>query len=81
MQDEDERAPATGRSEMGAKRKPLAARRPPLNRKREAPLSERQQAEGIMAKERLIKALQITSSKLDFVQKKVRGKEGKVPSS
>lgn len=48
-------------------------RRREIYRSREA-LSERQeQAAGLMAKEKLIKALQITSSKLDVVQKKIQG--------
>jgi hypothetical protein len=48
-------------------------RRREINRSREAINNQREQAEGMMAKEQLIKALQITSSKLDAVQKKVQG--------
>jgi hypothetical protein len=57
------------------------ARRRFINRRREAFINEREQAEGLMAKEQLIKALEITSSKLSVVQKKVRGDERQGPSS
>jgi hypothetical protein len=50
-----------------------ASRRREVNRSREPGINERVQAQGLMAKEQLIKALQITSSKLDVVQKKVQG--------
>lgn len=59
----------------------VGARRRDINRSREALISEREQAEGLMAKEQLIKALVITSNKLDFVQKKVKGDERRGPSS
>lgn len=48
---------------------------------REALINERERAEGLMAKEQLIKALQITSSKLNSVQKKVQGEEKQGPLS
>lgn len=67
--------------EANPKPAPLIARRRNLNRSREASINEREQAQGLMAKERLIKALQITSSKLDFVQRKVKGNERPGPSS
>jgi hypothetical protein len=51
----------------------LETRRRAVNRSLEATMHEREQAEGLMAKEQLIKALEITSSKLSFVQKKVKG--------
>jgi hypothetical protein len=59
----------------------VVARRRDINRSREALISEREEAEGLMAKEQLIKALVITSNKLDFVQKKVKGDERRGPSS
>ncbi|HEY0323016.1 MAG TPA: hypothetical protein VGC66_18820 [Pyrinomonadaceae bacterium] len=55
-------------------------RRSPI-RIREASITEREQAEGLLAKERLIKALEITSSQLNFVQKKVKGDAKLGPSS
>lgn len=59
----------------------LAARRRSLSRSSEAESREREQAEGLMAKEQLIKAIGITSSKLNLVQKKIQG-DGKLgPSS
>jgi hypothetical protein len=66
---------------MNPKRSVLPARRQRPARFREAPISEREQAEGLLAKEQLIKALEITSSKLNFVQKKVKGDAKLGPSS
>ena len=63
------------------KRSPLEARRRSISRRREAVINERAQSEGLMAKEQLLKALEITSNKLDFVQKKVKGDEKQGPSS
>lgn len=62
------------RSVPGARRR-SAARTPLVSE------MERERAEGMMAKEQLIKALEITSSKLDVVQKKVQGKTTLGPSS
>jgi hypothetical protein len=59
----------------------LDARRRFINRRREASIEAREQAEGLMAKEQLIRALEITSSKLSAVQKKVRGDRIQGPSS
>lgn len=64
-----------------AQDKPLPARRRSVNRLRETISSEREQQRGELAKEQLIKALQITSSKLDFIQKKVQGERNLRPSS
>ena len=65
-----------------AQDKPVVpVRRRSVNRLRETLLSEREQARGELAKEQLIKALQITSSKLDFVQKKVQGDKTARPST
>jgi cytoskeletal protein RodZ len=58
---------------MRPKRSGLETRRRAANRSLETTVHEREQAEGMLAKEQLIKALQITSSKLSFVQKKVKG--------
>jgi len=55
------------------KRAAIETRRRMVNRSLGASVHEREQAEGLMAKEQLIKALEITSSKLSFVQKKVKG--------
>lgn len=63
------------------KRSPLESRRRGVNRRREALINEREESEGLMAKEQLLKALEITSSNLDFVQKKVQGDEKQGPSS
>lgn len=63
------------------KRSAFASRRRSINRSNEALINEREQAEGLMAKEQLIKALEITSSKLNFVQKKVKGDAKLGPSS
>lgn len=58
---------------------PLPARRRNISRSREA--YDNEQAEGLMAKERLLKALEITSSKLSDVQKKVKASESLGPTS
>jgi hypothetical protein len=63
------------------KRSAPEARRRSINRTRDSYFNEREQAEGLMAKEQLIKALQITSSKLESVQKKVQGDRIQVPLS
>lgn len=55
------------------KRTAIEHQRRTVNRSLTASVHEREQAEGLMAKEQLIKALEITSSKLSFVQKKVKG--------
>lgn len=60
---------------------PLVARRRNFNRSREADINERERSEGLMAKQQLIKALQITSSELNSVQKKVQGNSKQGPSS
>jgi hypothetical protein len=52
-----------------------------LNRSREQFFDERERAEGLMAKEQLIKALEITSSKLNSVQRKVQGDKRQGPTS
>lgn len=62
-------------------RPPLQSRLRTTNRQRESTVNEREQSEGLMAKEQLLKALEITSSELDFVQKKVQGDEKQGPSS
>lgn len=59
----------------------LAVRRRSINRSREDAALEREQAAGLLAKEQLIKALQITSKNLDSVQKKVKGDNNLGPSS
>lgn len=56
-------------------------RRRNIKRSREAYMLEREQAAGLMAKEQLIKALQITSRNLDSIQKKVKGDDSQGPSS
>lgn len=66
-------------SNAGAKPTAKFIRRRSVNRGREA--YENEQAEGLLAKERLLKALEITSSNLSVVQKKVRGREGLGPTS
>jgi hypothetical protein len=63
------------------KRSAPVSRRRSVNRDSELYINEREQAEGLMAKEQLIKALEITSSKLKSVQKKVQGDRIQVPSS
>ncbi|HEX8175464.1 MAG TPA: hypothetical protein VF543_10115 [Pyrinomonadaceae bacterium] len=63
------------------KRTSLETRRRNIARKREAFLNRQEQTEGLMAKEQLLKALQITSSNLDIVQKQVQGDEKQGPSS
>lgn len=63
------------------RRSPLQSSLRTSDRRREAALNEREQSEGLMAKEQLLKALEITSSELDFVQKKVQGEEKQGPSS
>jgi hypothetical protein len=63
------------------KRSVFASRRRSINRSNEALNNEREQAAGLLAKEQLIKALEITSSKLNFVQKKVKGDAKLGPSS
>lgn len=81
---QDESAPliTVGGPAIRAKqRSQTEARRRNAVRSRETLLNEREQAEGLMAKEQLIKALQITSSKLNSVQKKVQGDERQGPSS
>jgi hypothetical protein len=72
-QSPDSPAVTTGAPDRNPKRASSATRRREINRSREATINEREQAQGLMAKEQLIKALQITSSKLDVVQKKVQG--------
>lgn len=64
-----------------SKRTPLETRRRNISRRREAFINQQEQMEGLMAKEQLLKALQITSSNLDFVQKQVQGDEKQGPSS
>jgi hypothetical protein len=59
----------------------LETRRRNTVRRREAFINQQEQLEGLMAKEQLLKALQITSNSLDFVQKKVQGDEKQGPSS
>ena len=71
-QDESQ-PPVLGVSSTRPKRAATETRRRAVNRSLEASVHEREQAEGLMAKEQLIKALEITSSKLNFVQKKVKG--------
>ncbi|HYO92721.1 MAG TPA: hypothetical protein VEQ40_13855 [Pyrinomonadaceae bacterium] len=63
------------------KRSPMEARRRNINRRRESLLNRQEQMEGLMAKEQLLKALEITSSELDSVQKQVRGDEKPGPTS
>ncbi|HEX8748915.1 MAG TPA: hypothetical protein VF717_17200, partial [Pyrinomonadaceae bacterium] len=70
--------PAT---EQTPKRTPTETRRQNTGRRREAFINQQEQVEGLMAKEQLIRALQITSSNLDFVQKQVQGDEKQGPSS
>ncbi|MBD0373949.1 MAG: hypothetical protein ICV60_24275 [Pyrinomonadaceae bacterium] len=81
-QDEGQ-TPAVEVSITRPKRAAVETRRRAVNRSLEASVHEREQAEGLMAKEQLIKALEITSSKLSFVQKKVKGSAAPslVPSS
>lgn len=59
--------PAFASGRRGAARNPVA--------------SATERAEGLMAKEQLLKALEITSSNLNVVQKKVQGKSTLGPSS
>lgn len=70
---DEEQTPAVEVSITKPKRTAIETRRRTVNRSLEATVHEREQAEGLMAKEQLIKALEITSSKLSFVQKKVKG--------
>ncbi len=78
----EESAPLTVKApNQRSERLNLEARRRLINRRREASIEAREQAEGLMAKEQLIRALEITSSKLNVVQKKVRGDERQGPSS
>ncbi|MBD0371629.1 MAG: hypothetical protein ICV60_12385 [Pyrinomonadaceae bacterium] len=63
------------------RRSSLESRSRSINRRREAITREREQAEGLMAKEQLMRALEITSTNLSFVQKKVRGDVKLGPSS
>jgi hypothetical protein len=80
-QDEETTTTTIGVPVINPRRVATPARPRGLNRSREAYTNEREQIEGMLAKEQLIRALQITSSKLDFVQKKVQGENRKVPSS
>ncbi|HKS29543.1 MAG TPA: hypothetical protein VJS44_17070 [Pyrinomonadaceae bacterium] len=63
------------------KRSPLEARRRNIVRRRESFITQQERTEGLLAKEQLLKALQITSTELDSVQKKVQGDEKAGPSS
>lgn len=78
-----EQAPliTAGTPSIRPRRSPLQTRLRNAGRGREATINEREQSEGLMAKEQLLKALEITSSEIDFVQKKVQGDEKPGPSS
>lgn len=79
--DESDRPAPVEVSNTRMKRSAPEARRRGAARNVLASESERERAEGLMAKEQLIKALEITSSKLNVVQKKVQGTNTPGPSS
>ncbi|MCA1557289.1 MAG: hypothetical protein LC731_01970 [Acidobacteria bacterium] len=79
---ESDRVPPYDVSTAEPKRSnPYVPRRRVMNRGSIIAVNQRERVEGLMAKEQLIKALEITSSKLNVVQKKVQGAAPLGPSS
>ena len=81
QQQESDQPPPVEVSISKPKRSMPESRRRSPGRSLAPSVYERERAEGLMAKEQLIKALEITSSKLNVVQKKVQGAAPLGPSS